>query len=52
MKIKNSSDVRRQYVKPAAKVIGIKSQQVICQSFGTESFGFYDKEYNGDEYWN
>lgn len=45
MKIENNSDVRRQYVRPAAKVIEIKTQQVLCQSFGTEAFGIFGIEY-------
>lgn len=45
MKIENNSDVRRQYVRPAAKVIEIKTQQVICQSFGNEPFTIYGTSY-------
>lgn len=46
MKIENSLNGSRQYVKPAAKVIGISARQVLCQSFGNEPFTIYEKSYN------
>lgn len=45
MKIENSLNGSRQYVKPAAKVIGISARQVLCQSFGNEPFTIYEKSY-------